>query len=222
MLRRILLGKPKKKSDKSAAREWAEMIVFLAFFAVFVRMFMFQIPSGSMEDTLLVGDFIFVNRFVYGFQIPLTDAELPAVRDPERGDVIVFRYPPDPGKNYIKRVIGAPGDTLKINGRQVMLNKEYIEEPYVKHIRPQMLPADYIDPRISPPGMGNQHFYGPVVVPEDHYFVMGDNRDNSEDSRVWGFVPEENIKGKALFIWWSSKPAKAGGIEWRRLGKVVH
>ena len=166
-------------------------------------MFMFQIPSGSMEDTLLVGDFIFVNRFVYGLQVPLTDVQLPGFRDPQRGDVIVFRYPPDPSKNYIKRVVGVPGDTVKVNRRKVMISGDYIDEPYTKHIHPQTLPSDYEDPRIFPPGAGNRHYFGPVVVPEGHYLVMGDNRDNSEDSRVWGFVPEDHIKGDALFIYWS-------------------
>jgi len=192
---------PRKK--KSAVREWGEMVIILAVFAVFVRMFMFQIPSGSMEDTLLVGDYIFVNRLLYGLQIPLTDVQLNEFRDPEFGDVIVFRYPPDPSKNYIKRVIGLPGDTLEIRARDVYINGEKADDEFTKHIRTMAFPPQYQDPHVSPRGAGNMHHFGPLVVPEGHYFVMGDNRDNSEDSRVWGLVPFKAIKGRAIFIYWS-------------------
>jgi signal peptidase I len=210
---------PEKK--KSAMREWGEMVLTLAVFAVFVRMFMFQIPSGSMEDTLLVGDYIFVNRFLYGLQIPFSDTRLPEFRDPEPGDVIVFKFPPDPSKNYIKRVVGAPGDTIEVRDRVVFRNGERQEESFTKHIAAATIPERFEDRNVYPPGSGNLHWYGPIVVPEDAYFVMGDNRDNSEDSRIWGFVPHDYVKGRAIFIYWSWNKEK-----WlpriTRLGRIVH
>ena len=197
------IGAPPKKKTKSTLREWTEMIITLAVFAVFVRMFMFQIPSGSMEDTLLIGDYIFVNRALYGFQVPLTDNTLPEIRSPEVGDVIVFKYPPDPRQNFIKRIVGAPGDVVEIKNRVVFRNSEPVDESFVKHTSTQMLPPSYQESNIDPPRAGNKHNYGPVTVPQGQYFVMGDNRDNSLDSRYWGFVPEEYVKGKAVFIYWS-------------------
>ena len=218
---RIRGKKQEPETKKSALREWGEMAITLAVFAVFVRMFMFQIPSGSMEDTLLIGDYIFVNRFLYGLQVPLTDVRLPEFRDPEPGDVIVFKFPPDPSKNYIKRVIGAPGDTVEVRDRVVYRNGVRQDEPYTKHIAFATIPEQFEDRNVYPPGAGNMHWYGPIVVPPDSYFVMGDNRDNSEDSRIWGFVPHDYVKGRAIFIYWSWNKEK-----WlpriNRLGRIVH
>ena len=174
----------------------------------------FQIPTGSMERTLLAGDFLFVNKAVYGAQIPGTNAHLPGFQRPARGDVIVFEYPKDPTLNYVKRVIGAPGDVVQMRGGQVFVNGEELREPYVQPSDP--LPDSY-DSKFK-----WQHRYldgfthdqirayhptrdtwGPLRVPHGKYFVLGDNRDESLDSRYWGFVPQENVIGRPLLIYWS-------------------
>jgi signal peptidase I len=158
-----------------------------------------------MEDTLLVGDFLFVNKFIYGAHVPFTDAALPAVRSPHRGDIMVFKYPKDTTRDFIKRVIGIPGDTIEIRDKVVTVNGAALDEPYAKHTNPRIQPRDYRDPLIYPPGltMGNRDNYGPYVIPDGHYFMMGDNRDNSDDSRFWGPLDGDLIKGKAIFIYWS-------------------
>jgi len=203
-------GKPRKarneRKKKSTLREYAEAIVIAVILTLFIRTFIlqaFRIPTGSMEDTLLVGDFLFVNKFIYGAEIPFTDARLPAVRSPRRGDIMVFKYPRDPKRDFIKRLVGVPGDTVEIRNKVVYLNGIPQEEPYAKHTSTRVRPPGYRNPNIYPPGAGNRDNYGPVVVPPHHYFMMGDNRDNSDDSRFWGFLDRDLIKGKAVFIYWS-------------------
>jgi signal peptidase I len=155
-----------------------------------------------MENTLLVGDFLFVNKFLYGAKIPFTDSRLPGLREPRRGDIIVFKFPLDPRRDFIKRAIGLPGDTLEIRNRVVYVNGRPLEEPYVHSSDDRVRPPGLIDPA-SIPRAGNADNYGPVRVPEGHLFMMGDNRQNSEDSRYWGFLDENLIKGKALIIYMS-------------------
>lgn len=174
---------------KSTVREYFESIVITAIIALFATTFVvqaFKIPTGSMESNLLIGDHLLVNKFIYGIHSGFWSKFL-AYKDLERGDVIVFKYPNNPEVAYVKRLIGKPGDTIEMFGRTVHVNGQPIKEDYVQ----------YIDP-----GSIYEH-YGPYHVPEDHYFAMGDNRDNSQDSRFWGFVPRENIIGKALVIYWS-------------------
>lgn len=172
----------------------------------------YTIPTASMENTLLVGDFLLVNKALYGARIPWTRLALPAFRDPERGEVIVFRPPHDPEKNYVKRVVGIPGDTLEMKEKALYLNGEVLEEAYVRHIdergdaiHPGMawqsdhLVAAHPRRRYSP----SRDSWGPLVVSQGHYFVMGDNRDNSEDSRYWGFVGRDQIRGRPWIVYLS-------------------
>src|SRR5207247_2814549 len=176
----------------------------------------FKIPTPSMEDNLLVGDHLLVNKFVFGARGSILDSVLP-FKDIKRGDVIVFKYPKDLSKHYVKRVIGLPGDHVKIVNKQVFVNGQALVEPYKVHKAPLGVYAEAIRD-FFPPKPHAQRPYGidegpdwydgyihvdEIVVPAGHYFAMGDNRDNSSDSRFWGFVPRENIVGKALVIYWS-------------------
>ncbi len=195
-----------KRGRKSVAREYTEAFLFAIILTVFIRTFVvqaFRIPSGSMENTLLVGDFLFVNKFLYGAHVPLTDMALPAIREPRRGDVIVFKYPLDARKDFIKRVVGLPGETLEIRDKVVYINGRAIDESYVRFTDDAIRPRSWSEHRIYPQGAGNKDNYGPVTIPSGHLFMMGDNRDNSEDSRFWGFLDQDLIKGKAILIYWS-------------------
>ena len=152
----------------------------------------FKIPSGSMIPTLKIGDHILVNKFIYGVKIPFTDRIVIPFKMPQRGDIIVFKFPEDEKKDFIKRVVGLPGDTLEIKEKMVHINGKSLEEQYAAHSDPMVYPGA-IQPRDN---------YGPIVIPEDSYFTMGDNRDFSLDSRYWGFVKLNKIKGKAFIIYW--------------------
>jgi signal peptidase I len=181
---------------KSTFREYAEAAAIAVLLALFIRTFVvqaFKIPSGSMEPTLMVGDHILVNKFIYGIKIPFIRKTLIPMSRPDREDIIVFIYPVDKSKDFIKRVIGLPGDTVEIIGEDVRINGR----PY-KDKHGFYNPGDK-----SGNNPGNESHYGPVTVPENHFFVMGDNRDHSYDSRYWGFVPFQSIKGKAFIIYWS-------------------
>lgn len=188
---------------KSQAREWAESIAIALILALIVRTFVvqaFKIPSSSMEDTLLIGDHLLVNKFIYGTAIPFTNIKVLPLRNPQRGDIIVFEYPEDREesffnrRDFIKRIIGLPGERVKMVNQVVHINNEPYTIPQEVHkekgINKSMLDARLFD-------------FDELVVPEGHYFVMGDNRDRSSDSRYWGYVPEENIKGKAFILYWS-------------------
>lgn len=228
---------------KSTAREYVESIGIAVLIALFLRSFVveaFRIPSGSMIPTLQVGDQIFVNKFIYGVRIPFTDYKIGMdLRKPERGEVIVFKWPRDPEKDFIKRVIGVEGDTINIQKNVLYINGQPVER------MPGERPCEYEDrddetserwvhrfcekyveklgnhlysPIYNPGGQQNA-FFDEVKVPPGHVFVMGDNRDNSNDSRSWGFVPVEYIKGKAIVIWWSS--GQPEGIRVKRMGQLV-
>jgi signal peptidase I len=172
----------------------------------------FRIPSPSMENTLLIGDFLFVNKALYGAEIPLVNKRLPAIREPVRFDVVVFSSPETPGMNVVKRVVGVPGDTLEMVDNEVLVNGNTLNEPHVTKTDPHMDPED---PRMRAwqlnyfVGQDRESYrptlknWGPVVVPPDSFFVMGDNRDNSYDSRYWGFLGRDRIDGKPLFIYYS-------------------
>ena len=201
-------GSPARR--KSLVREYAEAIFIAVMLALVIRQCgvqAFTIPSGSMMDTLLVGDYILVNKFLYGAELPFTDTHLPGFRKPERGDIVVFKYPNDESRDFIKRIIAVGGDTVQVQDNRVKLNGRPIEEPYV---RPGSIPA-------APSGHCG-YLYGcdPLVVPPGSYFVMGDNRDNSQDSRYWGFVRGEKIRGKAFLIYWSWN----GESHWPRWGRL--
>jgi signal peptidase I len=180
---------------KSVLREYAEAAVIAVLLALFIRTFVvqaFKIPSGSMEPTLLVGDHILVNKFLYGIKIPFIQKTLVPITNPERGDVLVFIYPVDPSKDFIKRVIGLPGDKVEMIGKTVYINGNPYDDPH-----------GYYSPSGGPAESNVKEHFGPVNVPKGHLFVMGDNRNHSYDSRFWGFVPIESVKGKAFIIYWS-------------------
>ncbi len=232
------------RSWRAGAAVWEWTKTILVAFALFflVRSFLveaFKIPSGSMEHTLLAGDFLLVNKLVYGAQIPFTTKTLPAIRKPRRGDVIVFQYPVDHTKNFVKRLVGIPGDTLAMEDGVLIRNGAHLDEAYVSHTEPGIDPTDdEFDwqrnfmvrtaqastdsfPRIS------RNNWGPLIVPEKSYFVLGDNRDNSLDSRYWGFVPDSLVRGRPMFVYYSfARDSVSGkrwmrGVRWDRLGERV-
>jgi signal peptidase I len=202
---------------KSVVREYVEAIAIAILLALVIRTLIvqaFTIPSGSMMDTLLVGDYILVNKFLYGPEVPLTDYRLPSLRLPDRGDIIVFKYPQDEKRDFIKRIVATPGETVQVRGQQVLINGQPIDEPYVRR-NPGALAHGG-----SPGFCGYAYGCEPLVVPADSYFVMGDNRDNSQDSRYWGFVKRDKIKGKAFLIYWSWN-SDSHWLRWWRLGRYI-
>jgi signal peptidase I len=195
--------------QKSTVREYFESIVIAVILALFVRTWVvqaFKIPTGSMENNLLIGDHLLVNKFVFGPPAgPIEKAVLP-MEEVRRGDVVVFKYPDEPERDFIKRVIGLPGDTLELRKKKVYINGQPIEEPYVHFLEPASEGQEVTSFDV-------REQYGPVRIPEGQYFVMGDNRDNSQDSRYWGFLPRQYIKGKALMIYWSYDSGPAEYVE---------
>ena len=183
-----------ERKKKSLLREYIEAAILAIFLAFFIRTFVvqaFKIPSSSMEPTLLVGDHILVNKFIYGIKIPFTDKSIFPISSPKREDVVVFIYPIDPDKDFIKRVIGVPGDTIEIKDQRIYINGSLYLDTY----------GVYSD--LRPTSSESQSNTTIINVPEDQLFVMGDNRDHSYDSRFWGFVPIQSLKGKAFIVYWS-------------------
>ncbi|MDD5115734.1 MAG: signal peptidase I [Candidatus Omnitrophica bacterium] len=177
---------------KSIFRDWGESIVIAFLLSMFIRAFFVQaykIPSGSMRMTLQEGDLIFVNKLIYGVKLPLVDFRIPAIREPKRGDVVVFVYPEDKKKDFIKRMVGLPGETIEIRDGSIYINGRPAEEPSLRRI--------YYYNRGEIGAEGQK-----IVVPEDSYFVLGDNSISSKDSRYWGFVPKEDLLGKAMVVYW--------------------
>ncbi len=184
---------------KSTAREYFESIVIAVILALFIRTWVvqaFKIPTGSMEQNLLIGDHLLVNKFIFSPALTRAEELLLPIGSVQRGDVVVFKYPEEPERDFIKRVIGLPGETLAVRQRAVFINEKPLDEPYLQAHWGANSGAELaaVDQRDS---------FGPVTVPEGHYFVMGDNRDNSQDSRYWGPLPATYLKGKALVIYWS-------------------
>ncbi len=208
--------RPRKK--KSNIRETIEAVVVAFLIALVIRTFViqaFKIPSGSMIPTLLVGDHILVNKFLLGtpVDIPFTNITLfrmPGLRKVQRGDVVVFKYPEDPKRDFIKRVIGVGGDVVMEKDKVVYVNGRKLIEPYTQHVDDEIKPGEF-DKRDN---------FGPIVVPPRSIFVMGDNRDQSYDSRFWGFVPDSEIKGKAIIIYWSWDGDKTW-VRFSRIGRLV-
>ena len=197
------------KKKKNAWRENIEAILIAVVIALFIRTFLvqaFKIPSGSMLETLQIGDQILVNKFIYGVKIPFTDGRvLIPFKDPQPGDIVVFKYPEDPSKDFIKRVVAVAGDTVSIVDKQLYVNGDpVVDEPYAMYSR-------------LPTHVDNMP---PVQVPENKLFVMGDNRDNSHDSRFWGFVDLSAVKGKAFMIYWSWDREEFG-VRWHRIGDLL-
>jgi signal peptidase I len=210
---------------KGKLREYAEAFAVALLIALLVRTFViqaFKIPSGSMEDTLLVGDHIFVNKFLYGYHIPYTKGRILAFHAPARGDIIVFVFPEDPSKDFIKRVIGVPGDMVEIRDKKVILNGNPLREEYTR----------FADGKMGDGFVRGRDNMPPVEVPPGKYFVMGDNRDRSYDSRFWGFVDDDAIIGKALFIYfsldweinlqWYQFWRYPELVRWERIGDLLH
>ena len=218
--------------------DWAKSLVIAFVLFLVIRTSVieaFKIPTSSMEGTLLVGDFLLVNKAVYGAQLPGVDVTLPPLAEPERGDVVVFHPPHEPEKNYVKRVVGVAGDTLEMREKKLYLNGSPVYEPY----------AQYVDDRgdaVHPDMEWQSHHliaaptreyhptrdnWGPIVVPAGRLFVLGDNRDNSEDSRYWGFVTRDQIRGRPWFVYYSYEPPVASAmrwmsrVRWARLGTVI-
>jgi len=212
----------KKQKTKSAFREYAEAIIIALVLALFIRTFVvqaFKIPSGSMLPTLLIGDHLLVNKFIYGVKVPFSGNILIPLKNPVPGDIVVFRFPKNPKLDYIKRVIGVAGDTVEIRNKRIYVNGKPFPDPY----------GVFTDSKILPPDISPRDNFGPVKVPEHHIFVMGDNRDNSYDGRFWGFVDLNAVRGKAFIIYWSwdvRKPLlsldRFASIRWRRIGHIVH
>ena len=202
------------KNKKGKLRENIEALVIAVLLALFIRAFViqaFKIPSGSMQDTLLIGDQLLVNKFIYGVKLPFTNTTLIPLKDPKRGDIVVFKYPQDSKLDYIKRVVAVAGDTVEIRNKQVFVNGE-----------PQNFPqAVFKDPHIFPKQFQPRDNFGPVSVPEDSLFVMGDNRDHSFDSRFWGFVDLQALRGKAFMIYWSWNKEDFG-VRWNRIGDLLN
>jgi signal peptidase I len=207
---------------KSVPREYFESLVIAVALALFVRTFVFQafkIPTGSMEPNLLVGDHLIVNKMINAPTVTGLERAILPGRDVRRGDIIVFKYPVDPERDFIKRVIGLPGERLELRRKKVYINGKPLDEPYAHFLEPP-------SPEGSPKKDDVREEYGPVTIPAGQYFMMGDNRDNSQDSRFWGFLPRSYIKGQALFIYFSFKEGGSvsnlfGDIQWGRLLRLV-
>jgi signal peptidase I len=198
---------------KSSLRENIEAILVAILLALFIRAFVvqaFKIPSGSMKPTLLIGDHILVNKFIYGIKLPIWGRTIVPLKDPKRGDIVVFKFPQDPSKDFIKRVVGIAGDTVEIRNKQVFINQKPLKTPYVV----------YTDDAVIPAALSKRDNYGPITVPKNSLFVLGDNRDNSHDSRFWGFVDLEDLKGKAFIIYWSWNKQDFG-VRWGRIGNLL-
>ncbi len=192
----------------------------------------FRIPSGSMIPTLMVGDFILVNKYAYGIRLPVVHTKIIDVGEPKRGDVVVFRYPRNPDLDYIKRVIGLPGDHISYRNKRLVINGEVIPKKYLhpyeardeyfsEHDEVYLEKLGDVEHKVLNNKSRTRSAGGEYVVPDGHYFVMGDNRDNSNDSRFWGFVPEENLVGRAMVIWmhWNFTRSR---VDFERIGTVIH
>ncbi len=275
------MGKDKGKTGKKHSKEWFEALLIALVVATIIRVFViesYRIPTSSMENTLLAGDFLFVNKYVYGAKVPFTDIRLPGIDSVERGDIVVFKFPKDRSLNYIKRCVAVSGDTLEIRDRALFINGKEATVPEHAQFLADLMPAGDPDRQVFPKFSGfNKDNYGPIRIPrkgdvvtlnkksyyqyasligeeghsistagdailvdgqpadtytieQNYYFVMGDNRDNSLDSRFWGFLPERDVVGQALMVYWSWNPhisllhpvEKFSSIRWQRTGLMVH
>lgn len=212
-------SRSEETKKKHVILEYLEALIWAVVLALVIRTWAvqaFKIPSGSMKPTLLIGDHLLVSKSSYGIKLPFSDRVLIPFSPPQRGDIVVFRFPEDRDKDFIKRVIALPGETLEVRNKQVLVNGQPLPDPW----------AHYADRIILPPGVQPRDNFGPVTVPADSYFVMGDNRDQSYDSRFWfqgkgGFVPAKDILGRAVVIYWSWED-ETFGVRWSRIGHFIH
>jgi signal peptidase I len=223
--------------------EWTKSIVVALVVWFFLRTFLveaFRIPSGSMENTLLIGDFLFVNKALYGAEVPIIRSRLPAVREPERNEILVFDSVEEEGLKVVKRLIGMPGDTLAMNQGQLYRNGEPVEEPYAVNTEParsedpiqRAKMREWQLPHLVQQDSGKYqpdlHDWGPIVVPPDSFFMMGDNRDSSYDGRYWGFLPRQNVRGRPLVVYFSYDPNSwrsipfLTAVRWGRIFTAPH
>jgi signal peptidase I len=239
--RNALRGVNRRASPLGMLWQWMQTFIIAVLVFYFVRAFFveaFKIPSGSMERTLLPGDFLLVDKLAYGAEVPFTSLRVPGYRTPQRGDIIVFQYPLDETKTYVKRLVGLPGDTLSMREGTLVRNGVVLREPYVVHSDPDLDPGNdqfgwqrhYLVRTAEAAGFGDhptRNNWGPLIVPAGKYFALGDNRDNSEDSRYWGFVPAENVRGRPLVVYYSYAPDSAepapwlSSVRWGRFGERV-
>lgn len=202
-----------KKNKKELVWEYTKAIVTALLLALFIRAYFiqaFKIPSGSMIPTLLIGDHILVNKFIYGTTIPFSDKRILIFRKPEKGDIIVFKYPEDRSRDFIKRVIAVEGDVIESKNKVIYVNRTAVSEPYTQHT----------DTSLRPGGIEPRDNFGPYIVPKGKYFMMGDNRDQSYDSRYWGYVDMGDIRGEALILYWSWD-SKNHWPRFDRIGRLV-
>jgi signal peptidase I len=210
----------KAAKPKHIAREYTEALVIAIILALIIRAFViqaFKIPSSSMEPTLLIGDHLLVNKFIYGVKVPFIDKKVLQFKKPERGDIIVFKFPEDTTIDFIKRVIAVEGDTVELLKKQVLVNGKPIVDPYAVYLDGDESVERYPD--------DPKNNFGPVVVPENNVFCLGDNRDRSQDSRYWGFVDLNLVRGKALilyFSWDKTADSILKKVRWPRFGKLLH
>jgi signal peptidase I len=225
------------RRSRSALR-FATSVVLAVVIFVTVRTFLieaYRIPTGSMENTLLVGDFLLVNKSIYGARVPGTEIRIGPFREPALGDVVVFHPPHEPNRNYVKRVVGTPNDTLEMREKRLYRNGFLADEPWARHdddrgdsVHPDMRwQSGYLIASNRPKYQPTRDNWGPIVVPPDRYFVLGDNRDNSEDSRYWGFVEREKIRGQPWRVYYSFEQSSSGAlpwlsrVRWDRIGSAI-
>ena len=209
------------EKNKSIVRENIEAVLVAVLLALLIRTFAvqaFKIPSGSMKQTLLIGDHILVNKFIYGVKVPFSKTTIIPFKKPKHGDIVVFKFPIDPEKDFIKRVVGLAGDKVEIRNKQVFVNNIKADSSFAQFTDSFMVPG-------CPPGSRKdapcrKDNFGPIKVPENQLFVMGDNRDQSFDSRFWGFVDLKAVSGEAFIIYWSWDNTNFG-IRWKRIGKML-
>lgn len=229
----VILWAPHRKKQQQPGRivEYSRSFFPIFILVLFLRSFLiepFRIPSGSLEPTLLVGDFVAVNKFIYGLRLPVWEKKVISLSNPKTGDVVVFRWPPNPSYDYIKRTIGVPGDKVVYHNKKLTINGKEMKQTFIGYATDESSGQTVAQYRENLNGVEHDIFVRPnvpatdfsVEVPPGHYFMMGDNRDDSADSRFWGFVADEYLRGKAFMVWmsWNSKTY---GIRWSRIGRFI-
>jgi len=230
----VLFFAKRRKPEQKPSRviEYSRSLFPVFFIVLLLRSFLiepFRIPSGSLEPTLLVGDFLAVNKFAYGLRLPVWEKKIIPIATPKTGEIVVFRWPPNPSYDYIKRVIGVPGDEVSYHNKILSINGKEVKQTFIQYTTDESSGKTVAKYRENLNGVEHDIYIQPdakatdftVKVPEGHYFMMGDNRDDSADSRYWGFVSDEYLRGKAFLVWmsWNSKTAS---IRWRKIGSVIH